>query len=392
MYLKPKKSGEGHPLFPVVCEEMDEIVVNRRVDEYYMHRALSLALRGTGRTSPNPMVGCVLVRDGRVLGEGWHRRCGEDHAEVAALKDAEGRGETARGAEVYVTLEPCCHFGRTPPCAQRLVREGVSRVVAGTADPNPKVNAGGLTALREAGVEVTAPCLEKEARWLNRGFIRVQTLGRPWVTLKAASGLDGRMALTDGDSRWITGPEARQWAHRMRASHDAILVGVGTVLKDDPELTVRHTEGQSPLRVILDSHLRTPTSAKVLRGGCLVLTISQEAERAQALQDAGARVVSLPSRGGRVDLEAALSFLAREGVLMLMVEGGPRVLTALMERHLADSLSLFVAPRVLGEGIGMGEGFSPASVADSLNLRDITSRPVGDNLLLEGRFSCSPDL
>ena len=224
---------------------MDEIVVNRRVDEYYMRRALSLALRGMGRTSPNPMVGCVLVRDGRILGEGWHRRCGEDHAEVAALKDAERRGETARGAEVYVTLEPCCHFGRTPPCAQRLVREGVSRVVAGTADPNPRVNSGGLAVLREAGVEVSAPCLEEEARRVNRGFIRVQTLGRPWVTLKAASGLDGRMALTDGDSRWITGPEARQWAHGMRASHDAILVGVSTVLKDDPELTVRHTEGQS---------------------------------------------------------------------------------------------------------------------------------------------------
>ena len=265
-------------------------------------------------------------------------------------------------------------------------------MVAGTADPNPRVNSGGLAVLREAGVEVSAPCLEEEARRVNRGFIRVQTLGRPWVTLKAASGLDGRMALTDGDSRWITGPEARQWAHGMRASHDAILVGVSTVLKDDPELTVRHTEGKSPLRVILDSHLRTPTSARALRGGCLILTISQEAERARALQAAGARVVPLPSREGRVDLEVALAFLAREGVLTLMVEGGPRVLTALMEGHLADSLSLFVAPRVLGEGIGMGEGFSPASVAESFNLKDVTSRPVGDILLVEGRFSCSPDL
>ena len=359
-----------------------------------MSRALSLASRGMGYTSPNPMVGCVLVREGHVVGEGWHRRCGGDHAEVEALKDAARRGETAEGATAYVTLEPCCHFGRTPPCAQRLAAEGVARVVAATTDPNPGVSGGGFAVLKEAGVEVSFPCLEDEARWINRGFLRVQTLGRPWVTLKAASGLDGRMALTNGDSKWITSPEARAWAHRMRASHDAIMVGVGTILADDPELTVRHTEGRSPRRVILDSRLRTPPEARAVcgGGGCLILTASRDADRILALKNAGANVVTLPSCDGRVDLDEALAHLAREGVLTLMVEGGPGVLTSFMEARLADSLSLFLAPRVMGEGSGLGTGMVLASVADSLKLRDSTTRRVGGDIVIEGRFACSPDL
>ena len=396
---------------------MIEIVSARKIDEYYMSRALSLAQRGMGFTSPNPMVGCVLVSPsgegpaGRVIGEGWHRRCGGDHAEVAALKDAARRGEDVRGAAAYVSLEPCCHVGRTPPCAQRLAAEGIARVVAATTDPNPKVKGGGMSVLREAGIDVTLPCLEPEARWLNRGFLRAQTLGRPWVTLKAAASLDGRMALANGESKWITGPEARAWAHLMRASHDAVMVGVGTVLRDDPELTVRHTEGRDPLRVVLDSHLRTLSDAKAVKGkgGCLILTILNEADDAKRakinpmrgasratqkkrLIDAGARVVELPGCDGRVDLGAALSFLAAEGVLTLMVEGGPGVQGALIKEGLADSLALFAAPKILGEGPGLGSGVYLDSVADSFKLRDVRTRRVGGDILIEGSFTCSPDL
>ncbi len=373
---------------------MDKIVSVRKIDEYYMSRALSLASRGQRRTSPNPMVGCVFVRDGRVIGEGHHARCGAGHAEVEALQDLARRGETARGATVYVNLEPCSHFGRTPPCAPRLVEEGVARVVVGMTDPNPKVNCRGMEILRSGGVAVDGPCLESECRWLNRGFIRAQTLGRPWVTLKAAVGLDGRMALENGESRWITTPEARQWAHRMRAAHDAVLVGVGTVLRDDPELTVRDAEGESPLRVVLDSRLSTPVSAKVVSGkrGCLIFTCCDEPAGAEALTDAGAQVRRVSGSGGRVDLDAVLSALVREGVLSLMVEGGAEILTAFMERGLADELALFSSCRVMGEGPGLGTGLHLKSVSDSLPLRDAAVRRVGTDFLMEARFSCSPDL
>ncbi|MCR4817927.1 MAG: bifunctional diaminohydroxyphosphoribosylaminopyrimidine deaminase/5-amino-6-(5-phosphoribosylamino)uracil reductase RibD [Fretibacterium sp.] len=369
-------------------------IASREKDEYYMKRALSLAVLGQGETSPNPMVGCVLVKEGRVIGEGYHHRCGGDHAEVEALKDAATRGEDVRGATAYVTLEPCCHFGRTPPCAQRLVSEKIARVVAAASDPNPKVKGGGLAVLREAGIEVSCPCLEAEARWLNRGFIRVQTLGRPWVTLKAAASLDGRMALSNGESQWITGLEARTEAHRIRASHDAVLVGVGTVLKDDPELTVRHVEGRNPRRVVMDSQLQTPTDAKAVTGdgGCLILTASKDAARKKRLEDAGARVIALPEKDGHVDLNAALSCLAQEGILTLMVEGGPRLLTAFMEKELGDWISIFIAPKIMGDGPGLGTGLSFASVAETLKLKGLQARRVGEDLLIEGRFTCSPDL
>ena len=373
---------------------MDKIVSVRKIDEYYMSRALSLAVRGQGRTSPNPMVGCVIVRDGQVIGEGYHARCGSGHAEVEALDALARKGETARGATVYVNLEPCSHFGRTPPCAPRLVEEGVARVVVGMADPNSEVNRGGLKILRAGGIEVDEPCLEAESRWLNRGFIRVRTLGRPWVTLKAAVGLDGRMALRSGESRWITCPEARQWAHRMRAAHDAVLVGAGTVLRDDPELTVRDTEGRCPLRVVLDSRLSTPISAKAVsgEGGCLIFTCCDDPARAEALTDAGARVVRAPERDGAVDLDAVLAALAREGVLSLMVEGGARVLTAFMERGLADGAAFFTSCRVMGEGPGIGAGFCPEGMSETLLLSGACVRRVGSDFLLEARFSCSPDL
>lgn len=368
------------------------MVAKRKVDEYYMSRALSLAWRGMDMTCPNPKVGCVLVKDDRVIGEGWHARCGGDHAEVAALADAVRRGESARGATAYVTLEPCSHFGKTPPCAPRLVEEGVARVVVGMVDPNPKVKGGGLDILKAAGVEVSLSCMEKECRWLNRGFLRKQTLSRPWITLKAAAGLDGRMALENGESNWITGQTARSWAHLMRAEHDGILVGSGTIRKDDPELTVRHTCGKSPLRIILDTGLSLSPRARVLKGGCLILTGSEDAERKRRLEEAGAEVCCVPIKGGKVDLVAALREMVVRNVQMLMVEGGPRVLSSFIEVGLCDSLALFTSTSLMGEGHGLGDGLHFSFMKDIVRLKDTKIRRAGDDLLLEGIFQCSPVL
>ncbi len=369
-------------------------MVSRKTDEYFMSRALSLARRGERHTAPNPLVGCVFVRDGRVIAEGFHKRYGDDHAEVAAIKNAEKHGENVRGATAYVNLEPCCHYGKTPPCAPRLAEEGVARVVIGMADPNHKVNGGGIAFLKNASVEVSVSCLEEECRWLNRGFIRVQTLGRPWVTLKAAVGFDGRMALLNGESRWISGETSRAWAHLMRASSDAIMVGVGTVLSDDPALTVRHTEGLNPLRVILDSKLSTPLNAKVLseEGECLILTCSGDKNKIAAFVQAGASVLELPSKDGFIDLEAALKALALRGVRRLMVEGGSRVFSSLMAAGLADDIALFTASKVMGAGIGIGEGLKFNNMTEVINLKNTNVRRVSEDYLLEGRFACSPAL
>jgi diaminohydroxyphosphoribosylaminopyrimidine deaminase/5-amino-6-(5-phosphoribosylamino)uracil reductase len=361
-------------------------------DEYYMNRALSLAWRGMDGVRPNPKVGCVLVKEGRVVGEGYHARYGGPHAEVAALEDALKKGENARGATAYVTLEPCSHFGKTPPCAPRLVEEGVARVVAGSVDPNPKVKGEGIAVLKAAGVEVTVSCLEKECKWLNRGFFRRQTLNRPWVTLKAATSLDGRMALPSGESKWITGETARGWAHLMRAEHDAVLVGVGTILADDPELTVRHTCGKSPLRIILDTNLTSPPNARVLKEGCLILTGCGDAGKKRALERLGAEVCVVPIQRARIDLRAALEELARRGVQSVMVEGGARVIAAFVERELCDSLVLFMAGCLMGQGPGLGEGLHFGFMKDVIRLRETRTRRAGNDLFLEGIFRCSPAL
>ena len=368
------------------------MVAKRKIDEYYMNRALSLAWRGTGKTTPNPKVGCVLVRDGRVLGEGYHARCGGDHAEVAALKSAAVRGESVRGCTAYVTLEPCSHFGKTPPCAPRLVEEGIVRAVVGAVDPNPKVKGSGLEILRSAGLEVGPLCLEEQSKWLNRGFFRSKTLGRPWITLKAAAGLDGRLSLAGGVSKWITGEISRTWAHGIRALNDAVLVGVGTVLKDDPELTVRGVPGASPLRVVLDAELSTPPGARILQGGCLILTAEASSFKRERLERVGAQVCVLPAVDGRLDLSAVVAELNARGVQMLMVEGGPRVLGAFVKAGLCDSLELFVAFSLMGRGCGMLDELCFESMGEAVLLNNTRIRRSGEDFLVEGRFACSPDL
>lgn len=329
-------------------------------DAVWMAHALQLAANGLFTTGVNPRVGCVLVKDGQLIGEGWHEKAGEAHAEVMALRDAKRRGRDTQGATAYVTLEPCSHHGKTPPCAEALIQAGVSRVVAAMEDPNPMVAGKGFALLQAASIAVAAPLMVTEAESLNVGFVKRMYTGLPWVRLKMAGSLDGRSALANGQSQWITGPDARADGHRYRARAQAILTGVGTLLEDDPLMTVRGVDtplAQSvaipvplapPLRVVLDSHLRMPTSARILQGGCLVATASMDSEKAAALRAAGAEVVVVPDNSGRVDLKALLRNLAERGINEVHLEAGPRLSGVFLKAGLVDEIVVYMAPCLLG--------------------------------------------
>ncbi|WP_028536966.1 bifunctional diaminohydroxyphosphoribosylaminopyrimidine deaminase/5-amino-6-(5-phosphoribosylamino)uracil reductase RibD [Paludibacterium yongneupense] len=320
-------------------------------DFHYMQRALRLAAGASVRAAPNPGVGCVLVRDGRILGEGATLEAGSDHAEIQALKAAVAAGEDVAGATAYVTLEPCSHHGRTPPCADALIRHGIARVVAALRDPFPAVAGQGLERLRAAGVEVSCGVLESEAREVQRGFLSRIERGRPWVTLKAAASLDGATALRNGASQWITGPDARRDVHRLRARCDAILTGSGTVLADDPQLTVRDTPvARQPLRIVLDSGLRTSADSRIYQGGnTLLVSCLDDEERLRPYRAGGGETLCLPSAvDGRVDLAALLAALGARGVNQLMVEAGAVLSGALLGAGLVDELILYLAPSFLG--------------------------------------------
>jgi len=318
-------------------------------DYRYMARALALARRGLYSADPNPRVGCVLVRESEIVGEGWHERAGEAHAEVIALAAA---GDRARGATVYVTLEPCCHYGRTPPCTEALLQAGVVRVVAAMGDPNPQVAGQGLAILRQAGVAVECGLLEAEARALNPGFIQRMTQGRPFVRLKLAMSLDGRTALASGESQWLTGNAARQDVQRWRARSSTMLTGIGTVLADDPGLNVRLPDvSRQPLRVILDRRLRTPPTARTLQlpGSVLIFTAVADADQQAPLQQAGADIVVIPSAGRGLDLAAVMAELARRESNEVHVECGPTLAGALLDAGLVDELIIYMAPVLLGD-------------------------------------------
>jgi len=313
-----------------------------------MAHALQLAERGLWTTSPNPRVGCVLAQAGEIVGEGWHERAGEPHAEVHALRQA---GEQARGATAYVTLEPCSHHGRTPPCAEALIAAGVSRVVAAMQDPNPLVAGRGLALLDAAGIATACGLLESEARELNIGFVSRMERGRPWLRLKTAASLDGKTALNNGVSQWITGPEARRDGHRWRARACAILTGIGTVRDDDPRLDVREVETtRQPLRVIVDSRLETPPQARILQGGGPVLIAAAVdcPEREKTLNAAGAEVLLLPNPAGKVELSALLAELGRRGINEVHAEAGWKLNGSLLREGLVDELLLYLAPCLLG--------------------------------------------
>jgi diaminohydroxyphosphoribosylaminopyrimidine deaminase/5-amino-6-(5-phosphoribosylamino)uracil reductase len=320
-------------------------------DERYMGRALQLARRGMGAVSPNPMVGAVIERAGRIIADGWHRKFGADHAEIDALKRA---SRSVRGATIYVTLEPCCHWGKTPPCVDTLMEQGIKRVVMATLDPNPLVDGKGAQILRDHGIEVTVGILEQAARLLNEAYFHYIRTGLPFITIKYAQSLDGRIATLQGNSRWISSERARKFTHRLRARHDAIMVGRGTVLADDPLLTVRLAKGKNPLRICLDSKLRIPLSAQVLRDDgktVIVTTAEHEKEKTAAIQKQGKDVLVVQSGAdGRVTLKPLMKALAERGIASILVEGGAEVITSLLKEGLVNRMVVIIAPLILGKG------------------------------------------
>ncbi len=359
--------------------------------ERFMKQALTLARRGEGRVSPNPMVGAVVVRRGEVAGRGYHRSFGGPHAEVYALAEA---GSRARGADAYVTLEPCSHTGKTPPCADALVKAGVRRVYVGMVDPNPLVSGRGIKRLRAAGIEVITGILEHDCRRLNEAFIKYITTGLPFVVLKSAATLDGRIATRTGDSKWITCPESRRFAHRLRFASDAIIAGSGTVLADDPELTVRlgRKADVQPLRVIVDGRLRIPLSARLLAPdlapGTLVVTSKDKAgtPKAHKIIAAGAQVLAIPQTRGSIDLKKLLKKLASRGIASVLIEGGAELSASALVLDIVDKVHFFYAPKILGgrRSLGMVGGDGCDCIADASRIADIRIRRIKDDILVSG--------
>ncbi len=360
-----------------------------RGDREAMARALRLA-RAAVSTSPNPKVGAVIVRDGAVLGEGYHRGAGQPHAEIEALGAARAAGADVRGATMYVNLEPCVHTGRTPPCAPQVAEAGIARVVIAHADPDPRVSGRGIALLRERGVGVTTGVLEDDARLLNLGFLTRVSTGRPLVSLKLAQSLDGRLAAPDGTSRWLTGPQTRALVHARRLEVDAVMVGAGTAVADDPALTVRalppdhahrNAPVRQPLRVVVDPAGRTPPDARALRGGGIVAATARlPHERATAYKEAGAEVLTLPEGPGGVDLAALLAELGRRGLNEVLCEGGARLAASLLRQRLVGRLELHYAPVVLGGGLAVGP--VATTLAEAPRWRVVSVQRSGDDFVV----------
>ncbi len=355
-----------------------------------MRMALRLGRKGEGAVNPNPLVGAIVVQGERVVGRGYHRAFGEPHAEVFALDEA---GEKARGATLYVSLEPCSHHGKTPPCTERILEAGISRVVTPCRDPNPLVNGKGLAHLRAAGVEVVEGVLAKEAQKENEAFFKFITTGLPFVCLKLATSLDGRIATRTGDSKWITGERSRREAHRLRRRHSAVLVGSRTVLVDDPLLTVRHVPGRNPVRIVLDGKGEVPQKAALLRepGRTIVATATMPKEKEEALLALGAEVWRLPGPNGRVELEGLLLRLGAAGIDSVLVEGGGETAAAFLESGLVDRVSFFIAPLLLGgrAAVPAVGGLGAEIVAEGIRLREVEWTRRGEDLLYTGRLERS---
>ena len=356
-------------------------------DQNFMRRALLLAERGLYTTTPNPRVGCVIVYNGNVVGEGWHAYAGGPHAEIVALRDA---GASTHGATLYVTLEPCHHHGRTPPCDAALIEAGIKRVVTAMRDPDKRTGGQGLALLSRAGIAVECGVLEQEARDLNIGFVSRHTRGRPWVRMKIAASLDGKTALANGASRWITGAKARADGHHWRARACAILTGIGTVRDDDPELTVRDVQtSRQPLRVIVDSRLETPLDAKILeRGNVLIVAAVTDTAKAAEFRSRGAEVIVLPNVSGKVDLPALLTELGKRQINELHVEAGHKLNGSLISENCADELLVYYAPCLLGSGARSMAELSEVSDLDArrrLTIQD--TRSIGDDVRVIARFA-----
>ena len=351
-----------------------------------MARALALTERGRDTSTPNPNVGCVIVKDGRVIGEGWHEWAGEPHAEVRAI---DACIQSPEGSTVYVTLEPCSHYGRTGPCTQVLEESRVARVVAALQDPNPHVAGRGIARLQEAGIRVDVGLMALEAEEAHRGFLHRMRHGRPWMRLKAAASLDGRIALANGQSRWITSEAARHDVHQLRARSCAMLTGIGTVLHDDPELTVRHVPcRRQPKRVLIDSRLDVPLDAKILAGDPpLVLTVSPDGARRAALEAKGAEVILVPKQGEKTDLAAVGRILGNRGFNEVTVETGGKLMGSLLRAGVVDEIVLYIAPLILGDTAQALFALPEiASLDEALRPRIVDVRPIGPDVRITARF------
>lgn len=366
-------------------------------DVHFMKQALRLAAKGCGTTSPNPMVGAILVKNGHIVGKGYHEKSGEHHAEILALQRA---GSRSRGATLYVTLEPCSHTGKlTPPCVPAIITAGSRRVVVAMRDPNPHVNGQGIRRLRQNGLAVDVGCLKEEAKKLNEVYVHWVKTGRPFVILKAAMTLDGKIAVASGESKWITGEQARIHLHKHRSQVDGIVVGIGTVLKDDPQLTVRWPKKsqlgtlRQPIRVVLDTHLKIPLSAKLLQNlekFPTVIATTREAspKKVKKLRACGVEIFLLPKRRGHVSLQACLQRLGRMGVTSVLAEGGSEINASLLCGGFVNRILLFMAPSLLGgwEAKGLIGGHSPKYLDERLAVSDVKIKRVGDDFLITGSF------
>jgi diaminohydroxyphosphoribosylaminopyrimidine deaminase / 5-amino-6-(5-phosphoribosylamino)uracil reductase len=367
--------------------------IQQTIDEQFMQEALALAAQARGRTSPNPMVGSIVVKDGRVVGRGYHAKAGAPHGEVAALEDA---GVQAKGATLYITLEPCCHYGggkRTPPCTKAIIAAGIQRVVAAMRDPNPLVSGQGLEELRQSGIEVKLSVLEAEAAALNEVFIKYITTKRPFVLLKVAASLDGKIATVTGESRWITNERSRLLVHQLRDQVDAVMVGINTVLRDDPLLTTRLPGGggRDPMRIVVDTHLRTPCEARLLAASataCTLIATSRAAPREKQLQleAAGAKVLVVEGDGPGVSLGLLMDQLGTMQVTSILLEGGGELHCSALRAGIVDKVLYFLAPKLIGGrsapmAIG-GEGF--ARLEEAVTLEKMHVRQLDDDLLIEG--------
>lgn len=358
-------------------------------DEAFIRKTLKLAAKGRGFVSPNPMVGAVLAREGRIISEGYHARFGLEHAEVDAINKATA---SLVDSTLYVNLEPCSHVGKQPPCTDRIIAEKIGHVVVGCLDPNPKVSGSGIAKLREHGIKVTVGVLEEACRELNAGFIKYITKGLPLVTLKIGQTIDGRITAADGSSKWITSPGGRKVAHQLRAEHDAILAGINTVLTDDPQLNVRMVKGPHPLRIVLDSKLRIPLEAKVLNDALAYKTIvattdTQNDEKRKAIESKSARVWRLPAGDGGVCLKILCERLGQEGVTSMLLEGGAGVFRSFLRSKLVDRVTIFVAPKIVGGGLSALQDLGVATLAQSIQLSNFQSRRAGDDILLTGNIA-----
>lgn len=361
------------------------------IDEQYMEMALSLAKKGAGFTNPNPMVGAVIVKDGKIIGEGYHKKYGEPHAEVNAFSDADERGENTKGATIYVTLEPCFHYGKTPPCVDLVLKKEVSRVVIGTLDPNPLVAGQSVTKMERAGIEVVSGVLKEECLKLNEIFFQYVTTKKPFVLLKSALSLDGKMATVTGESQWISCEESRREVHELRSVYASIMVGIGTVLADNPSLTCRLEGKKSPIRIIVDSSLQTPIDANVLKNQDIAKTIiattsKADEEKKQQIEALGVEVIVLDEKDGHVDLKQLQEAISYRKIDSVLLEGGADLAFGAIKDGIVDKVRYYIAPMMLGgkqskAALG-GEGFE--HLRDAFFLENVTTRQIGQDICVEG--------